>query len=399
VEILSVHGVKSVIVRFAISTTLNDSIFWTGQGGLPTPLVGGGIGGAGKLNFGKGFVNPKPPILLSNRWTTTEILDENAFSTRVFSGRAVFRADLLRAITVQPADGSNPHLAVPDDFRKYWANFYTPAGFQRKQVRVDQEPDGFAVRYQVTDVQLPVTLLQGGGGGWPASKIEAVATFGMDSVGAEQIAEDVADDVATFAISGLETAAATAERASIDPVADAGAGAGVGLRAAALALRVARQATIRAAEALPRSTDAFVITVWGQPGSTRQALANVAYTVLFNYISAADSFWSSTSVRLTADLMGKWVRLTATVKRGPVASTVVAGVNVAAIDMRARIPADDGIKNVTTTTPGANPPFPYALGTRGTALEMLVAQTLMYPYTEAPGPPGHSTAGGGAVLP
>ncbi len=366
VEVLSVHGAgKSVIVRFAVSTTINDSIFWTGQGGL-TVL---------------GRAAPKPPVILSNRWSTSEHLDEAAFSTRTYTGRAVFRADLLRDLTITPNDGAGKRLAVPDDFRSYWGSFLIPPGFQRQQVFVEQEPDGFAVRYRIVDVQLPVTLTDR-----RAYKLEVIRSMSVHQVGAEQLAYRQAGILADLAI---EAAGA----ASWDPIS-------VGGKEIAAGIRMARREVELAFEVLPRSTDNIAITATGQPGSSRAALAGLCYKVLFNYMAAADAFWSTTTVTLTLDEMGKWARLTADIDRGPVNSAVVGNaLNVNAADMRARVPADDGIPGVTTTTPGRQPPFPADDGLRGTALEWLVAQTLMTPYLEAPQAGGHSVAGQGLLPP
>lgn len=366
-EVLAVHGAgKSVIVRFTVSTTVNDSIFWTGQGGL-TVL---------------GRAAPKPPVILSNRWSLTESLDEAAFSTRIYSGRAVFRADLLRDLTITPDDGAGKRLAVPDDFRSYWASFNIPPGFQRQQVFVEQEPSGFAVRYRVVDVQLPVTLTDR-----RAYKLEVLQTTGMETVGTEQQLEKF---VATMAEGAISDAASL----NFDPFHDAGV-------ALAASLRFAKASLDLNLSNIPRSTDAYVITATGQPGSRRLDLAGLCYKVLANFIGFADNFWSSQSARLTLDIMGKWAQLVVTVERGPFRSAVVTG-NAhggAAIDVRGRIPADDGMNGITSTTPGTQPPFPSDSGVRGTALEWLVAQTLMTPYLEAPQAAGHSLAGQGLLPP
>lgn len=368
-EVLAVHGAgKSVIVRFAVSTTVNDSIYWTAQGGLKQ----------------QGQAAPKPPVILSNRWSTSESLDEGAYSTRTYAGRAVFRADLLRDLTITPNDGAGKRLAVPDDFRSYWANFNIPPGFQRRQVMVDQEPSGFAVRYRVVDTQLPVTLTDQRG-----YKLEVIQILGMASRGVEGMGVEAAFDAA-------EVAYEIAAGISVDPVASAAHATAAGLRAAIRSLH-------RTMDFAPKSFDRYVITVSGQPGAKRQDLAKLCYKVLFNYLTAADSFFSSTRATLALDLMGKWAQLTADIERGPFFSSFVkgqgAGVGGAVIDMQGRVPDDDGIKDVTTTTPGTQPPFPSDSGKRGTALEWLVAQSLMYPYTEAPQPVGHSLAGQGLSPP
>lgn len=363
-QILEVIGAgKTCLVRFVITTTINDALFWTAQGGLAV----------------LGRAAPKPPVILSNRWTTTETLDPTAFSTRVFSGRVICRADILRDIILTPADGGANRLAIPDDWRNYWANFYAPPGFQRQQVWVQQSPDGNSADYRVVDVQLPVTLTD-----QRACRLEAMAIYGMSSRGAEATAWDAT--MATF-----DLAAHGAELASFDPVKDAGAAVGFGLRTAKLALQTSLNM-------LPRSWDRFIYTATGQPGSNRQSLVGLLYKMLATDLGAADSFFSGTDAVLEVDRMGKWARLTVDVKRGPLGSSVVAGFG-AFVDLRPRIPADDGIPGVTSSAPGTQPVFPSDSNLRGTALEYLVSQSLMYPYTEAPSPGGHSQAGVGVQPP
>ena len=71
----------------------------------------------------------------------------------------------------------------------------------------------------------------------------------------------------------------------------------------------------------------------------------------------------------------------------------------AAADLRGRFFDTDAIPGITTTTPGTQPAFPNDSNTRGTALESLVAQALMYPYTEAPSPPALTESGQGLLPP
>lgn len=366
VEVLSVHGAgQSVIVRFAVSTTLNDSIFWSGQGGL-TVL---------------GKAAPKPPVILSNRWSTSEELDEGAYSTRTLAGRAVFRADLLRDLTVTPNDGSPKRLAVPDDFRAYMMGNPVPPGFQRRQVFVEQEPSGFAVRWRLVDVQLPVTLTD-----QRAYKLEYLSTYGGSSQGVEAVttrAALAAADAGIDVLGGL----------SLDPIKDAGKLLGGALHLLKTGLRTDL-------DLLPTSAERHVITAYGQPGSKRQDLAGLCYKAWFAGASpdANDLLYSGRTVTLTVDRMGKWARLTVDIDRGPVNTTVKLGFS-GIPDYRSLVPADDGMPGVTSSTPGAQPTYPSDSNTRGTALEWLVAQTLMNPYTEAPQQAGHSLAGQGLQPP
>jgi hypothetical protein len=99
--------------------------------------------------------------------------------------------------------------------------------------------------------------------------------------------------------------------------------------------------------------------------------------------------------------MGKWVRLHVVRRLGPMTSLFQVGGNPNGVvaNMLPVVQPDDGIFHVTTSTPGVNPVFPNDGNTRGTALEALVAQSLMYPYNEAPQPPGDTAAFQGIAPP
>ncbi len=384
-EVYAVQGTgKTVLVRFTISTTINDSIFWVAQGGL-TLL---------------GHAAPKPPIILSNRWSIDEDLQEGAWSTRVYRGRAIFRADLLRAILAPltpvdspPIPGAN-RLAVPDDFRSYWAGFYCPKGFQRKQIWVEEDPSGFAVDYQVTDVQMPVTILTSE---TRAYKIEVIRQTGMSRMSPEGALNKVGE-VAGDPSSWLSVFSGSAIGGFIGTAIMPGLGTIIGSAIGGFSSGAQKTGLV------PQSWDHLVITASGQPGSKRQDLAGLCYKVLKAIIEKSDESMANESVVLTQDYMGKWCRLEVDLKRPPIATVIkivstTSGRIQNVCDLRGDVPADDGITGVTSNTPGIQPVFPGDSNTRGTALEALVAQSLMYPYNEAPAPPTDAAAMQGQVPP
>jgi hypothetical protein len=123
-------GTKSVVATYRIRFALNECVARRdhelstgGSSGLPLP----------------------PPILLSHVWDMEETLDEQALSTRVITGEAIFRRDFL--------ERHLPKL-TPDDFRSYLYH-PIPDYFQRLPVRVKVTRDGQGIQYQLTDVERP----------------------------------------------------------------------------------------------------------------------------------------------------------------------------------------------------------------------------------------------------
>lgn len=81
------------------------------------------------------------PVLISNRWSMTETVDMQYYSTFSVEGRAIFRPDLLLA------NGN-----VPDDYRPLIVPPQAK-GCQRQNLRVTAMPDGCTVTYSFNDVQ------------------------------------------------------------------------------------------------------------------------------------------------------------------------------------------------------------------------------------------------------
>jgi hypothetical protein len=455
VEILSIHGDgKSVIVRFSISTTVNESVFWVTQGGQEVPDPGQPSSGLGRAPGDPpgGLARPKPPIIGSNRWSATEELDEAAFSTRIYEGRVVFRADLLRDFFTKPPGAPFARVAVPDDFRSWFARFFCPLGFQRAQVYAQAEPSGFAVRYRVTDVQMPTTLLDR-----RACKLDIVRVTGVGRKSTSEAGAALASEGAGSWLGTVGSAIMTSAeswRLGINVAGHQLIHGNVGgafqavWRGGKAALGVADSGIADSPlgrAIMPTGTDRFIITATGNPTSNRWDLTGICYAALAGILQDFNSTLTGQEVYLTQDYRGKWVRLEVLLTRGPSQvfaqfkskdSSIPLFGNV--IDLRgipgrfpAGVPGDPAAPRATvlsdsipvgqnSTQSGtlvsgdasANPPYPNDQNTRGaqpvlqpdgsidgTAVEWLVAQALMYPYTEAPQPQGHDLAVHGAVPP
>lgn len=460
VEILSIHGDgHSLIVRFSISTTVNESVFWVTQGGQSVPAQEQPSPGLTQVPpLPVGNVKPKPPFVLSNRWSAREELDEAAFSTRVYEGRVVFRADLLRAFFTQPVGAPNPRIAVPDDFRSWFARFFVPFGFQRQQVIVEQEPSGFAVRYRVTDTQMPTTLLDhrackldiirvtGVGRKSPAEAGAALVTGGAGSIfgtAGSIIGNALEHYRQGFGLAGHALAAGDVTGAFKSAwLTGKSIFTGAGIADSPLGKAI-----------MPTGTDRFVITAVGNPTSNRWDLTCVCYAALTMILGDFDSTLTGQEVYLTQDYRGKWCRLEVLLTLGPAAvyaklsSASSIGLVGNVIDLRkvpGRFPAlvsgpsptdpgtppanvlsdsipaglssediSSGIPGIVSGDASQNPLYPNDQNTRGaqpvlkpdgvstdgTQVEWLVAQALMYPYSEAPQPQGHDLAAQGAVPP
>lgn len=139
-QILSVHGSKSIVVAYEIETWLNEC---TGSSGSP------------------------PPTILSHRWEMTEDIGDDYLSTRTIRGRATFRTDFLLA-------ESN----VPDDFRRYLFH-PVPPFFQRTSIRVTPESDGTALNYEIVDEEQVWNLDPSRG----IIRVEGYQTEGWDWIG------------------------------------------------------------------------------------------------------------------------------------------------------------------------------------------------------------------------
>lgn len=138
VDVVSIHGTRTMLATFAIETWLVDSsaLELIPREGQPN-----------KAEFS---------ALISHRWEQSNDLDENYFSTRITTGRAVFRADYLyefddvtgglRQIERKPAD----YVAS--------LNHPLPLNYRRESVRTSVSSDGLSLTYTIVDREQASTI-------------------------------------------------------------------------------------------------------------------------------------------------------------------------------------------------------------------------------------------------
>ncbi len=110
-------------------------------------------------------VSPCNKYLLSNRWSASVSIDGEAKSTRTLSGTAIFRKDYL--------DFEN---LTADNFR-LWLIAPTPFGMRRTAIAVDMPEDGASLNYRVTDEEVGYGIGQVGG----ITRVEGNVTCGANA--------------------------------------------------------------------------------------------------------------------------------------------------------------------------------------------------------------------------
>lgn len=111
-----------------------------------------------------------PNVVLANRWTSVEDIDELCYPTRYISGEAILRTDFMqqRNIERREAGSSNFNAADITTLRRYFF-FPVPNNYQRQNVRVELSTDGSRLKWSFEDVGRCYNL----GGNSPIRKIEA----------------------------------------------------------------------------------------------------------------------------------------------------------------------------------------------------------------------------------
>jgi hypothetical protein len=198
-DVVQVSGNKTFLVDFAISAAVNESYL---------------------------YVNT-PPVLLSHRWTRTEDIDTDMYSTVTTRGFARFRSDRLLFLGV-----------VPDDFRGYLF-VPPPPRCQRVAVHVEPSEDGSSIAYTLVD---RMTYLR-------------YAIPGVTRVEAFQTVEGEASFLNSLFLGGLG-----------DILNDLG---------------------VSGVPRIPLFKLGFVARVWGNPLSTRKLLETVAVGIIGTRASAA----------------------------------------------------------------------------------------------------------------
>ena len=85
--------------------------------------------------------------VLSHRWSMSDSIGADLFTTRTITGKIVFAADYIRALSEQP-----------DDFRAAGIFHLVPTFFARTAVYVQMASDGNSCTYTVTDTEQPANL-------------------------------------------------------------------------------------------------------------------------------------------------------------------------------------------------------------------------------------------------
>lgn len=149
------EGPREIIVQAPMTAAIvggNATYYGTDVNHGPTPLFCNIVEIAGErtmiVDFGiEAWFNECDPMraILSNRWTMTHSIDEDAWTTRVIEGVAVFRADYLLANN-QTADQYRSAVCMPVQDR-----------FKRT-AQFTQTADGLQLRYVLTDVEQPQSI-------------------------------------------------------------------------------------------------------------------------------------------------------------------------------------------------------------------------------------------------
>ena len=252
VQILGVHGSgKSVIVRFKGQHDHQR------QHLLDSPGRFDQLARTGAAAFGaQASGHPQQPLVVHGDNRQPCLHDAHAFRPRRLSRRLAARHHRPAGGWWSGATGCPGRLPGLHDGPSH------PAGVPAaKQVVVEQEPDGFAVKYRVTDVQMPMTLLSN-----TACEIKVIQTESIGYYGHEQWFTE--GNARRWM---LLKAASLAEAASFDPFHDAGMwhwGPSSGSN---------RFAVQSVARSVPRFSTNLAIEVIGQPASNRKDLAGLAY--------------------------------------------------------------------------------------------------------------------------
>lgn len=101
------------------------------------------------------------PLILNNRWSVSEEMDENNFTTRTIAGRV----RLSCGVTADQLLTANP--TMPQVFAKYYVVPGLEEGFRRERIEFSADKSGLECEYRVTDRQVHTAAP------WPATKMNA----------------------------------------------------------------------------------------------------------------------------------------------------------------------------------------------------------------------------------
>lgn len=383
-RVTQVIGTATVLVDFGVRTWINFA---------GTPEIG-------KIK--------DPPVLLSNRWVTTHLTDQDWFTTISTRGRAVFRADALTKMK-----------ARPDDFRP-WLLVPIPPNFHRQGVMVQQSMDQTTIEYVTEDRELALvpqnsavtrmhvrTMINTD---TPSEFDVHMATAQSARIGVNFVKDQLARKTNAFFGSGGQTPNTTIGPIPMLPGASPGA---MMVEAGATGLDTAELFALRAVGArpleamtmaalnrarLPQTTLSILVDVWGYPDSPMESLSSVATSTVVNLIAGVKGLRKKAgkSATLHSDLTNRHVNFHLRLQIDPdvgasLGSTTerVVGLDKTAYDNLAKVndigtiyerKGERGGPWEHTKKPGKDGGYPTGRFLyRGTFLERMVAQTLQGP--------------------
>jgi len=237
-NVAQLQGARTWVVDYAIETAINEC-----------PLYSGNV-----------------PAVLSHVWEMHHELDADYFAKQTIRGRALFRADAIIRM------GLNP-----DDYRTLIA-LGIPPGFKRERVHVHVGNPPNLIEYELVDRQLPL--------GWSmpgVTRLEATHSITTEKESTDTVALRAVKSIAKSLAIFLNKNAANQARlgAGINPITQA---AGEGLadveNAGALAIDIAEAGFEGAIGLLPINIHSLNIELWGDASTNRAALELFARQIL-----------------------------------------------------------------------------------------------------------------------
>ena len=317
-NVTQVIGTKSWVIEYAIETYINENTAATKS------------------------------VLLSHRWRMEESIDQDYFTTRTITGRAIFRTDRLATLS-----------AVPDDFRTYMAH-PIPGGFRRESIHVAASEDGSELDYHLVDRQQASICIRFG-----VSRIEATHTAGVTVPGLERIVSAAIGDIAALG-------------SALGKVGSAHDAPGT-FRNSARAY--SNLPSMQTWGNMPIRFDIVEVRVWGDPSSLRKVLTNVAMVVALGRFSEVQTTVATKNLTVMHDLMGKFVSVRLELMSGPLQTAAPIGAGGTPLVLNAFPDSDDLSQIAVSITSGAAqspPPLGDNLSI-GTYLARMAAQALSDP--------------------
>lgn len=311
--VVEVRGTKTFLVDWAIETYVNECFLFQDSQSLAA--------------------------LLSHRWVVEEDLDQDFFATRTITGHAIFRSDRLMALG-----------ATPDDYRS-WLFHPVQDNFKRDVQQVILSEDNTQLDYVLIDREQAFNL------------VPAVVALGVTRIEAfyEHGYERTMSGEEGIEFAGLGTLQGIAAIALLprSPIAAIEAG------------RMALHNLGNAVDAVPRYVQSLVVRVWGNHLSTRAKCYAVALGVLASITTLGDIFLRSGSIKVTEDILGKFISLNCNLRSGPIVGLIQAGATTIA---QPRVGPDE-IPGITQSQFSPQPTAPLDSGTRSSVYKAM-AQTL-----------------------